>query len=404
MTGHRFYLDHNASAPLRPVARDAMAAAMDCTGNPSSIHGEGRSARAIVERARAQVATLVGAKPAGVIFTSGATEAAASALTPHIFVDGEERIAPRLYRSATEHPCVLDSGRFSPHVVFPLAVDEQGRLTDETLDAMFEEHDDSFGPLFVAVQLVNSETGIIQQVDEIARKVRLRGGFTLCDAVQAAGRMPIDIATLGVDFLMLSAHKIGGPAGVGALVLAAENVLPLTFIAGGGQEMRRRGGTENVVGIAGFGAAAEAAAAEAHDAAHLSDLRDSTEAGLMSICTSQGWSEKLHFYGRDAERTPNVCCFAVEGMDAQTALIAFDLAGVALSSGSACSSGKVGVSHVLSAMGVDADIAKGALRVSYGWNSTAKDMDAFLMAFDKILSRVTVLQMAQQQTQLSGAA
>jgi len=388
-----------------------MRAAMECAGNPSSIHGEGRAARAIVERARRQVADLVGAAPGAVIFTSGATEAANQALTPNIFTQGEsfafdqnERVAPKLYVSAIEHPCVVRGGRFAGERVVTLSVDQNGVLSDQTLDAMFNEHDDSEGPLYVAVQMSNSETGVVQNVADIARRVRLRGGFTLCDAVQAAGRMPIDIATLGVDFLMLSAHKFGGPKGIGALVLAAENVFPVDLIDGGGQENRRRGGTENVIGIAGFGAAAEAAATEAHDAARISHLRDSTEASLMSICTSQGWSEKLHFFGRNAKRAANVSCFAVEGMDAQTALIAFDLAGVALSSGSACSSGKVGSSHVLSAMGVDEQLAKGALRVSYGWNSTEADRDVFLAAFERILSRMTSSQATAQQTQLSGAA
>ncbi|MEN0040384.1 MAG: cysteine desulfurase family protein [Pseudomonadota bacterium] len=399
VTNTRSYLDHNATAPLRPAAAQAMRAAMDTVGNPSSIHGEGRSARAIVERARAKVAALVGAKPGAVIFTSGATEGATYALTPHISVDGTERTAPRLYRPTTEHVCVLEGDRFPAHCVYPLAVDEHGRVTDRTLDALFDEHEDEYGPIFVAIQMVNSETGVIQPVADVARRVRLRGGFTLCDAVQAAGRIPLDIATLGVDFLMLSAHKIGGPAGVGALVLAAENVLPANLIHGGGQEMRRRGGTENVIGIAGFGAAAEAAVGEAHDVARILELRDSTEAGIEAICDANGWSEKLHFFGRGTERAANVACFAVEGIEAQTALIAFDLAGVALSSGSACSSGKVGVSHVLSTMGVAEHVARGALRVSYGWNSTEADRDAFLAAFDKILARAKPV-----PTQLSGAA
>ncbi|MEL7273100.1 MAG: cysteine desulfurase family protein [Pseudomonadota bacterium] len=387
MPAHRAYLDHNATSPLRPAAREAMLAAMDSGGNPSSVHAEGRGAKGMMETARAQVAALVGARPDNVIFTSGATEAAHLALTPSIHVDSTEHIAPLLYRSTTEHPCVEAMGRFPAHRVVPLAVDGTGTITDKTLDAMFHEHDDAQGPLFVAVQMVNSETGVIQPVADIARRVRLRGGFTLTDAVQAAGRIPLSIGELGVDFMMLSAHKLGGPQGVGALVLGAANVTPLPFPQGGGQERGFRSGTENVPGIAGFGAAAAEAAQEAQNYARISTLRDSIEARLAPICETAGLSGAPNIFGEGAQRVGNTSAFAVPGLRAETALIGMDLEGVAISSGSACSSGKVGRSQVLSAMGVDADLAGCALRVSLGWNSTAEDADTFCAALERILKR-----------------
>lgn len=387
MPAGRAYLDHNATSPLRPVAREAMIAAMDKGGNPSSIHAEGRGAKGIMEAARAQVAALVGARPDNVIFTSGATEAAHLGLTPSIYVDSTEHIAPLLYRTTTEHPCVEAMGRFPAHRVVPLAVDNSGTITDQTLDAMFDEHDDEEGPLFVALQMVNSETGVIQPVADVARRVRLRGGFTLTDAVQAAGRMPISIGELGVDFMMLSAHKMGGPQGVGALLLGAANVTPLPFPQGGGQERGFRSGTENVAGIAGFGAAAVEAAEEAQNYAPISALRDSIESRLTPICQAAGLSVAPVVFGKEAKRVGNTVAFAIPGFRAETALIGLDLEGVSVSSGSACSSGKVGRSQVLSAMGVGADLAACALRVSLGWNSTAEDADKFCAALERILKR-----------------
>ena len=397
MTGSkRHYLDHNATAPLRPAARDAVVRALDSLGNPSSIHAEGRAARAIVDRARAQVARLVGARPQNVVFTAGATEAAHLALSPLIHAGGEERAVPRLYPLATEHACVLDGGRFAPDRLRPLAVDGEGRLSRCSLDAVLDAHHDDAEPAFVAVQMANSETGVLQDVGDVARRVRLRGGFTVTDVVQAAGRTPIDIATLGVDFTILSSHKIGGPQGVGALVLTSADVRPPPVHRGGGQEDGLRAGTHNVAGIAGFGAAAEAAAAEAGDATRLRSLRDSTEAAMRTICAEKGLADRLTIFGAGAARLPNTVAYSLKGTDAQTALIAYDLAGVSLSSGSACSSGKVGRSHVLDAMGVDRDVARGALRVSYGWSSVAADRDAFLSVFAAQVAR-------QAETRLQAA-
>lgn len=387
MTAARAYLDHNATSPLRPAARDAVVAALDRVGNPSSVHAEGRGAKGMVETARAQVADLVGARPDNVIFTSGATEAALLALTPSIHVDGKEQIASLLYRATTEHPCVAASGRFPAHRIAPLAVDESGTVTNATLDALFNDHDDAEGPLYVALQLVNSETGVVQPVADVARRVRLRGGFTLTDGVQAAGRMPLSIGALGVDFIMLSAHKLGGPQGVGALVLGAGNVTPLPLPQGGGQERGLRSGTENVAAIVGFGVAAAEAAKEAQDYGQITALRDSIEAQLIPICQSSGLNADPVIFGQDAQRVGNTTAFAIPGFRAETALIGLDLEGVAVSSGSACSSGKVGRSAVLSAMGVAPELAQCALRVSLGWNSTQADVDKFCAALARILKR-----------------
>ena len=388
----RTYLDHNASSSLRPAARDAMVAVLEQTGNASSIHREGRAARAAIERARKQVAGLVGCPADGIIFTSGATEAAHLGLTPDIEADGVLRPASRLYVSAVEHPCVLAGGRFAAEQITHLPVNRSGVVESDTVAAALAKHDYDEGLPFFAVQLVNSETGIVQQVAEIARMVRLKGGYVLCDAVQAAGRMPIDIATLGVDFLLLSAHKFGGPQGVGALVCSHDILRLSPVFGGGGQELKRRAGTENIAAIVGMGVAAEEAAADATDYRRLSRLTASIEAQLAPICAGNGVApERLAVFGEGAQRVGNTICFAVNGLRAETALIAFDLDGVALSSGSACSSGKVGKSHVLAATAVDEELARGALRVSLGWNTTADDADAFLAAFDRITRRLGVM-------------
>lgn len=384
MTGLRAYLDHNATTPLRPAARAAMLAAMDAVGNPSSVHGEGRNAKRIVEQARTKIAALVNADPESVIFTSSATEAAHLALTPNIRGDGIARPAGKLYAFETEHPCVLAGGRFAPEDTLATPVLESGLIDMNALEALLDEHDNETGRPYVAVQLVNSETGVVQPVAEIAKKVRFRGGYVLCDAVQAAGRMPIDIKQLGVDFLMLSAHKLGGPMGAGALINAHAILDLAPAIRGGGQEGNRRAGTENVPAIAGFGAAAEDAAKDAGDYTRITALRDSLETGLHPICASLGLADRFVIFGQDVERAGNTALFALKGLKAETALIAFDLDGVAVSSGSACSSGKVGSSHVMEAMDVAPELARGAIRVSLGWNSTQEDVAKFLTVFERI--------------------
>ncbi len=384
MATRRIYLDHNASAPLRAVARDAMVTAFDGGGNASSIHAEGRLARGIVEKARAQVAALVGAEPANIIFTSGATEAATLALTPDQRLNGKARHADALLRLITEHPCVLNGGRFPASSVVDLPVGSDGLVDEDVFDKTLRDHETPF----VAIQLVNSETGIIQPVARLAERVRARGGYVLCDAVQAAGRIPLSIGDLGVDYLLLSAHKIGGPQGAGALVLANATLEPAPLISGGAQESRRRAGTENVAAIAGFGAAAKAAAQEATTYSETMVSSAALAEKIRSVCNDVGLADRLHLFSSGANSVPNTLCFALEGLEAQTALIDFDLQGIALSSGSACSSGKVGASHVLKAMGVPDSIARCALRVSTGLTTTQADLDTFIAAFDRMAQRL----------------
>lgn len=382
MTRRRIYLDANAGAPLLPEAREAMLAALDAGGNASSVHTEGRAARRVVEDARAAVAALAGADPANVVFTSGATEAAASGLSPVMHM-GRERVSiGRVYVGATEHPCVLAGGRFAPDRVVRLPVLPDGTLDLKALEAALDSHEPADGPFFLALMLANNETGIIHPLAEAARRVKARGGLVFCDSVQAAGRIRLDIAALGADFLALSAHKMGGPQGVGALVLADASVRPEPFLRGGGQEHYRRAGTENVAGLAGFGVAARHAAHHLQDTDRLRILRDRLEAGIDAIAPD------ALIAGGGAERLPNTVLFAMPGLAAETAMIAFDLEGIAVSSGSACSSGKVGASHVLEAMAFPPELRRSGIRVSLAPGSTDADVDAFLAAWRGIRARL----------------
>ncbi len=398
MSGTRAYLDHNASSPLRPSALAAMQDALTRHGNASSVHGEGRDLRRLVETARAQVAELVGVQSDSVVFTASATEAAHLGLTPDVTYDGKLRRAEKLLVLETEHPCILTGGRFAQEDVIAIPVQGNGLIDLAELQNLLA----GMGGIvtFVAVQLVNSESGIIQPIAEIARIVKNAGGYFLCDAVQAAGRMPIDAAQSGADFLILSAHKIGGPQGAGALI----NVHPIlgvpAAIKGGWQEKNLRAGTENVAAIAGFGAAAVEAKLEVENYSSITSLRDSIEDRLIPICASIGLADRLTIFGADSERAGNTLLFSLEGLKAETALIAFDLEGVAVSSGSACSSGKVGASHVLKAMDVAQDVARGAIRVSLGWNSTGEDVEQFLKAFKRIARKLG----ERLETRISGAA
>ena len=378
----RAYLDYNATAPLRPEAREAMLAAMDSLGNPSSIHAEGRAARRIVEEARRAVAELAGVAPRCVVFTSGGTEAANLALTPAIDAPGLKAPLARLIVGAGEHPCVLQGHRFAPDrvAIAPLAGD--GRIDLAALAALLAAGDGR--PALLALQGANNETGVIQPVAEAAALTHDAGGLVVCDAVQLAGRASLDVAALGADFLFLSAHKLGGPKGAGALVAArSELSIGAPLLRGGGQERGARAGTENVAAIAGFGAAARVAAAEAaRESARLAGLRDSLAERVRERASD------VVIFGEAAPRLCNTLCLAVPGLAAATLVIALDLAGVAVSAGSACSSGKVARSHVLDAMGVEPGLAAGAIRLSLGWASREADVARFDAAFAETMARL----------------
>ena len=381
MPAQRIYLDWNATAPLRPQAEEPLRQAFSVPGNASSVHAEGRAARRLVEQAREQVAALVGAQPHNVFFTSGGTEANMLALTPAIEGGGEKRPRDRLLMSATEHASVRTGGRFPREMVGDVPVAADGRVN---LVALAEEIGKTARPL-VSLMLANNETGVVQPVAEAAAIVHAACGLLHVDAVQGPGRIACDIGSLGADLVTLSAHKIGGPKGVGAIVRRAEDIhFPDPLIRGGGQEHGIRAGTENVAGIAGFGAAAAAAREQlAAEAAHMKGLRETLESGLKAI------AQNTVIFGETAERLPNTTLFAVEGMKAETAVIAFDLEGVAVSSGAACSSGKVQPSHVLAAMGVPPGLLRGAVRVSLGWSTTKVDVEGFLAAWRKLSSALS---------------
>jgi cysteine desulfurase len=369
----RVYLDWNATTLLRPEARQAMAAAWDLVGNPSSVHAEGRRARILVERARARLAVAVGAPPRNVVFTSGGTEANALALAPGLH-GASGRPVERLAVSAVEHPSVLAGGRFPVHAIHQIRVTRAGTVDLDDLRAVL-----AAGPVaLVSIMAANNETGAVQPVAEAADIVHRAGGLLHVDAVQGLGKIPLNIKLIGADLLTVSAHKIGGPKGVGALLLAEGLAGVEPLLRGGGQELGRRGGTENVAGIAGFGAAVATAMETLEaDAIRLEGLRDRLENGLKRI-------KGTIIFSDEARRLPNTTLFTVPGLRAETAVIAFDLEGIAVSSGSACSSGKVQPSHVLEAMGCDADLAKGAVRLSLGWSTTEADIDCCLEAWRKL--------------------
>ncbi|ASV86073.1 aminotransferase class-V family protein [Ochrobactrum quorumnocens] len=378
-TGKRLYLDYNASAPLLDEARNAVIEALGILGNPSSVHREGRAARGLVEAARRSVATLVSAKSDHVFFTSGATEAASTLLTPNYMMGRAPVRLSHLYVSATEHPCMLAGGQFPPENITILAVDENGILKLDALQQALEAHDKSAGLPLVAVQAANNETGVIQPVREIAALVKAAGGIFVVDAVQAVGRIKLDITDNCGDYLIISSHKIGGPKGVGAVIAISDLMMPKALVRGGGQEKGHRAGTEALPLIAGFGAAADVAAARLNGNGWSAEVRDRLEAGLMEIAPG------ATIHGNTVERLPNTTFFTLDGQKAETVQIAFDLGGIALSAGSACSSGKVGPSHVLAAMGHED--GPGAIRVSLEADASIESIDQFLDVLRKIVAR-----------------
>ena len=366
----RTYLDWNATAPLRREAREAMAAAMDLSGNPSSVHAEGRQARRLVEDARVAIAGAVGALPRNVIFTSGGTEANALALTPGLRRTSGPPVQ-KLVVSAIEHASVLAGGRFPTESITPASVTRSGLLNLDRLRVTLE----GMPPALVSIMLANNETGAVQPVAEAGDIVHSAGGLLHVDAIQAFGKIPFDINALNADMVTLSAHKIGGPKATGALVLAEGLLGPQPLLRGGGQERGHRAGTENVAGIAGFGAAVSPAlSAVDRETIRLKGLRNHLEKGLRQ-------TPDVIVFSDDVARLPNTTLFTVPGLRAETAVIGFDLAGIAVSSGSACSSGKVQPSHVLEAMGFPPKLAQGAVRLSLGWSTSEADIDRCLEAW-----------------------
>ena len=365
MTGSKpaIYLDYNATAPLRPEALAAANAAMNAPHNASSAHTYGRAAHKMIEDARVNVAALVGCPPAQVIFNSGATEGNNTVLKYF----AKERILV----SAIEHPSVLEAAPNAEKI----PVDKNGTLDLNALETLLKAKKTGL----VSVMMVNNETGVIQPVDKISALTKKYGAFFHCDAVQAAGKISIDMSPGHIDFLTLSAHKIGGPQGAGALCLGICGITP-TLLDGGGQEKKARPGTQNTAAIAGFGAAAQIAARDlTHHTTHNQTLRDILENSLCNIYNS------IIIHSQNAPRVSNTTLFSLPGASSETLLIAFDLEGIALSNGSACASGSVKPSHVLKAMGAD---ASGTIRVSTGWASTQGDIDQFLAALEKIAARL----------------
>ncbi len=360
------YMDYNATAPMKPAVRAAILESMERYGNPSSVHRFGRIARRYTEEGRAAVAAFVGVKPAQVIFTGGGTEA------NNMIFNGMNGV--HFVTSSVEHDSVLAC---TPNAV-RLPVNADGVVDLAAAEKILKA---APAKTLVSVILVNNETGVVQPVAEIARIAKQYGHLVHTDAVQAAGKLPIDFADLGVDFLTLSAHKIGGPQGLGALIVG-EKVALQSMLKGGGQEMNRRAGTENVAGIVGFGVAAQLAADDLRDVPRLSVWRDELQKQLQDIA-----GKDAVVLGDSALRVANTLCIAMRGVGSETQVMAMDLAGVAVSAGSACSSGKVKASHVLKAMGFADDVAGSALRISLGWNTKPADIKACIEAWRAIYQR-----------------
>ncbi len=365
----RAYLDHNATTPLHPAAREAMVAALEAYGNPSSVHAEGRAARAIIDRARHDVADMVGCSREDVVFTSCGTEALNIALSPS-FGGG----CDILLMSGGEHPAVGFGHRFDARVeTLPMGAD--GVLDLAGLAAALGRQRGR--RVMLALQAANNETGVLQPVREAADMVHAHGGVVVCDSVQAAGKVACDVGGFGADALAVSAHKFGGPKGVGALCFGvSRHHLDDGVVRGGGHEKGLSAGTENVVGIAGLGAACRSLRARMDaEQGRTASLRDAIEAHILELCP------QAIVFGNAAPRLPNTACFAAPGHDAQVLMMNLDLAGVSVSAGSACASGTLKPSHVLKAMGVGDDLATNALRVSVGWTTGDADVELFARAF-----------------------
>lgn len=373
MAKESIYLDHNATAPLRMEARAALLAALDFTGNPSSVHAHGRKLRDLIETGRQQVACLAGAETRQVVFTGSATEALTQAIVggSSVFSAGAVAI------SAGEHAAVAKAADATGLPVWTIPLCANGVIDLDQLRALLARADDEGISLLVVVHWVNNETGVIQPIGPISVLVGPTRHTLVIDAVQALGKLDLDFAASAADMVAISGHKIGAPAGIGALLVKG-HADTVRLIPGGGQEQGRRGGTESAALISAFGAAA---AADRMNIDAVSALTRRVEDGLRAMAPD------VVIFGESADRVGNVVNFAIPGIRNATAMMALDLAGLSVSAGSACSSGKVGASHVLLAMGVERDFAECALRVSFGWNSKAEDAEAFLAGFETILAR-----------------
>lgn len=375
MTRQRHYLDHNASAPLLPAARDAVINALDLVGNPSSVHHEGRALRKLIEQARQQVANLAGAARRDVVFTGSASEA----LTQAIVGGAQAFEVDAIVTSAGEHAAVLAAANASGLPVVKIGLDGAGKIVVAGVAQALEALEQSEETALFAFHVVNNETGVIQPIAEIEALVGPTRHILVLDAVQALGKMELDFGSRGADMMAVSGHKIGGPAGVGALLMKAHCDL-VKLVPGGGQEVSRRGGTEAYSLIAGFGAAA-AAYPDLYNAQSVRDLIVDVEHGILACAPD------AVVFGKGVERIGNVVNFALPGVESAVSMMGLDLEGISISSGSACSSGKVGRSHVLEAMDIAPELASSALRVSLGWNSSQEDCAAFLSALEVVLGR-----------------
>lgn len=375
MNRTRIYLDHAASAPLLSQARDAVLAGLALAGNPSSVHADGRALRALIDSAREQVAALAGAEAKQVVFTGSATEA----LTQAIVGGSKAFDIDRVVIGATDHAAVMKAAEASGKPVRVLGVDANGVVDLEALARMIDTANAAGERLLVALHWVNNETGVIQPRGRIEALVGPTPHVLVLDAVQAFGKLDLDFAASATDMVVISGHKIGGPAGVGALLVKG-HADTVRLVPGGGQEQGRRGGTESAAMIAGFGAAA-GSYADAFAAARVDTLRDRLESEILAL------APQAVIFGRAAQRIAGTSNFAVPGVKNTVAMMGLDLAGISVSSGSACSSGKVGRSHVLAAMGVAPELAECALRVSLGWSTTQEHIDAFITEFGSILAR-----------------
>ena len=367
------YLDYNATAPVRPEVSAAISFALDYPGNPSSVHLSGREARSRVESAREEVARLVGVSPGGVVFTSGGTEA------NNLVLQNSARQNRHVFASAIEHDSILNVLPALQNGATLIPVGVEG-LVD--VDALAEQLGKNSGPALVSIMLANNETGVIQPVRQVAEIAKDHGAVVHCDAVQGPGKVAVSIADLGVDWLTISAHKFGGPQGIGALIVGDESETPTAMLFGGGQERGRRSGTENVPGIVGFDEAAKCVASIRDESQRVRALRDRLENEIQAA------ADGVVIVGETAPRLPNTSCIVMPGVPAETQVMSLDLEGVKVSAGAACSSGKVSASHVLKAMGLPDEQTGSAIRVSLGWASGAEDVDQFVAAWTKLRQRL----------------